>query len=49
MQKYKLSWRDISLNDFKVYLFAMFKAFIPKKKIKNLDDLNTLFKQNLPG
>ena len=39
MQKYKLSWRDISLNDFKVYLFAMFKAFIPKKKIKNLNDL----------
>ena len=40
MQKYKLSWRDISLNDFKVYLFAMFKAFIPKKKIKNLNDLD---------
>jgi hypothetical protein len=39
MQKYKLSWRDISLNDFKVYLFAMFKAFIPKKKIQNLNDL----------
>ena len=39
MQKYKLSWRDISLNDFKVYLFAMFKAFIPKKKINNLNDL----------
>ena len=39
MQKYKLSWRDISLNDFKVYLFALFKAFIPKKKIKNLDQL----------
>ena len=39
MQKYKLSWRDISFNDFKVYLFALFKAFIPKKKIKNLDEL----------
>ena len=39
MQKYKLSWRDISLKDFKVYLFALFKAFIPKKKIKNLDEL----------
>ena len=39
MQKYKLSWRDISLKDFKVYLFALFKAFIPKKKIKNLDGL----------
>ena len=39
MQKYKLSWRDISFKDFKIYLFALFKAFIPKKKIKNLDDL----------
>src|SRR6056300_14022 len=39
MQKYKLSWKDISFDDFKVYLFAMFKAFIPKKKIKNLDEL----------
>ena len=39
MQKYKLSWKDISFDDFKVYLFAMFKAFIPKKKIKNLNDL----------
>ena len=39
MQKYKLSWRDISIKDFKVYLFALFKAFIPKKKIKNIDQL----------
>ena len=39
MQKYKLSWRDLSFKDFKVYLFAMFKALIPKKKIKNLDEL----------
>ena len=39
MPKYKLSWRDISLKDFKVYLFALFKAFIPKKKIKNIDQL----------
>ena len=39
MQKYKLSWRDIKFDDFKVYLFALFKAFIPKKKIKNLDEL----------
>ena len=41
MQKYKLSWRDISFKDFKVYLFALFKAFIPKKKIKNLNELET--------
>ena len=39
MQKYKLSWRDISFDDFKVYLFAMFRAFVPKKKIKNLNEL----------
>ena len=39
MQKYKLSWKDLSFKDFKVYLFALLKAFIPKKKIKNLDDL----------
>ena len=39
MQKYKLSWRDISFKDFKIYLFGMFSAFIPKKKIKNLDEL----------
>ena len=39
MEKYKLSWRDISFDDFKVYLFAMFRAFIPKKKIKNLNEL----------
>ena len=39
MQKCKLSWKDLSFSDFKVYLFALFKAFIPKKKIKNLDEL----------
>ena len=39
MGKYKLTWRDLSWNDFKTYLFAMFKAFVPKKKISNLDEL----------
>ncbi len=39
MQKYRLSLKDLSFKDFKVYLFALFKAFIPKKKIKNLDEL----------
>ena len=39
MAKYKLTWKDLTLRDFKIYLFAMFKAFIPKKKIKNLDHL----------
>jgi len=39
MTKKKFTWRDLSLNDFKVYLFSLFKALIPKKKIKNLDEL----------
>ena len=39
MTKKKFTWRDLSLNDFKIYLFSLFKAFIPKKKIRNLDDL----------
>ena len=39
MSKYKLSWKDLTWNDFKIYLFALFKAFIPKKKIRDLDDL----------
>ena len=39
MAKYKLTWRDLTWKDFKIYLFAMFKAFIPKSKISNLDDL----------
>ena len=41
MSKFKLSWKDLSLNDFKIYLFALFKAFIPKKKIKSFDDLES--------
>ena len=39
MGKYKLTWKDLTWNDFKVYLFALFKAFVPKKKISNLDEL----------
>ena len=39
MSKYKLTWRDLKFSDFKVYLFALFKAFIPKKKLRNLYDL----------
>ena len=41
MGKYKLTWKDLSLNDFKVYLFALFKAFIPQKKITNFDELES--------
>ena len=41
MAKYKLTWRDLSLKDFKIYLFALFKAFVPKSKISNLEDLES--------
>jgi hypothetical protein len=34
MAKYKLTWKDLSWNDFKDLFFALFKAFIPKKKLK---------------
>ena len=37
--KYKFNLKNINLEDFKVYLFSLFKAFLPKKKIKNIDDL----------
>ena len=37
--KYRFNLKDIKLEDFRVYLLALFKAFIPKKKIKNIDDL----------
>ena len=39
MAKYKLTWKDLTWRDFKIYLFALFKAFIPKKKIDNFDAL----------
>jgi len=39
MAKYKLTWKDLSWKDFKIYLFSLFKAFIPKTKIGNLDEL----------
>ena len=39
MAKYKLTWKDLTWRDFKIYLFALFKAFIPKKKIDNFDSL----------
>jgi len=42
--KYKLKIKDIKIEDFRVYLFALFKGVLPKKKIKNSEDL-TLFIQ----
>ena len=37
--KYKFNLKDIKLEDFKIYLFSLLKAFITKKKIKNIKDL----------
>tara|TARA_Y100000591_G_C21721324_1_gene638911 strand:- start:348 stop:971 length:624 start_codon:yes stop_codon:yes gene_type:complete len=39
MIKKKFTWRDLSINDFKVYFFSLFKAFIPKTKIRDFDEL----------
>ena len=39
MAKYKLTWKDLSWSDFKIYFFSLFKAFLPKTKISNLDEL----------
>ena len=44
MLKYKLKIKDIKLEDIRVYLFALFKGVLPKKKINNIEDL-TLFVQ----
>ena len=41
MAKYKLTWKDLSWSDFKIYLFSLFKAFMPKTKIGNLDELES--------
>jgi len=39
--KYKLKIKDIKLEDIRVYLFALFKGILPKKKIKNIEDLTS--------
>jgi len=43
--KYRLKLKDIKLEDIKVYIFALFKAIIPKKKIKNIDDLTSFIQK----
>ena len=37
--KYRFNLKDIKLADFKVYLLALFKGILPKKKIKNIGNL----------
>ena len=43
--KYKFNLKDISLHDFKVYFLGMFKSILPKKKIKNLSDLESFIQK----
>ena len=43
--KYKFNLKDIKLEDFRVYLFSLFKAILPKKKIKNIDDLESFIQK----
>ena len=37
--KYRFNLKDIKIDDFKVYLLALFKSILPKKKIKTDNDL----------
>ena len=43
--KYKFNLKDIKLEDFRVYLFSLFKAILPKKRIKNIDDLESFIQK----
>jgi len=43
--KYKFNLKDIKLEDFRVYLFSLLKAILPKKKIKNIDDLESFIQK----
>jgi hypothetical protein len=43
--KYKLKIKDIKFEDFSVYLFALFKGILPKKKIKDIEDLTSFIQK----
>ena len=45
MLKYKLKLKDVKLEDFRVYLIALFKGVLPKKKIKNNEDLKSFIQK----
>ena len=45
MLKYKLKLKDVKIEDFRVYLFALFKGILPKKKIKNTEDLKSFIQK----
>ena len=43
--KYKFNLKDIKLENFRIYLFALFKSILPKKKIKNINDLESFIQK----
>ncbi len=43
--KYKFNLKDITLEDFKIYFLALFKSILPKRKIKNLADLESFIQK----
>jgi len=43
--KYKLKLKDVKLEDFRVYLLALFKGILPKQKIKNKNDLKSFIQK----
>ena len=45
MLKYKLKLKDVKLEDFRVYLLALFKGILPKQKIKNNNDLKSFIQK----
>ena len=47
--KYKFNLKDIKVEDFKTYILALFKSILPKKKIKNTDDLKSFIQKNQLG
>ena len=45
MLKYKLKFKDIKIEDFRVYLFALFKGILPKKKIRDIEGLTSFIQK----
>ena len=45
--KYRFNLKDIKLEDFKLYLFSLLKAFVPKKKIKNIKELSEFIQKKI--
>ena len=45
MLKYKLKLKDVKLEDFRIYLLALFKGVLPKKKINNKEDLKSFIQK----